>query len=280
MLCGYSFTPLKELRNKDPPKAPKRGQKFNTFAGTYQTWHSMLREYTQRQLTVEADRLPAISAIAQAFAAHFQTEYYAGLWGSFLVHDLMWEAKEPASGPGGGVAKSGSPSWSWAKLKGEHTYDSGNSDRANAEVVSCRTVPVLDRNPFGGVTGGELVICGYLGEVELDAAAAKLVDTEGGFIPDATFVSDGGCGDWTRRRTVVFCLVLGDTRGATEHRDYPYCCRNTGTRCPQSRCCRMMVLVESRRHEGCYERIGLAKAETYDAEPWWEDCERVTVTVV
>jgi len=42
----------------------------------------------------------------------------------------------------------------------------------------------------------------------------------------------------------------------------------------------MMVLVEGRDRAGCYERIGLVKAETYDARPGWEDCERVRVTVV
>ncbi|EHK19258.1 uncharacterized protein TRIVIDRAFT_128433, partial [Trichoderma virens Gv29-8] len=128
---------------------------------TYSTWHSILNKYTTRQLTEENDRLPAISAIAQAFAAHFKTEYHAGLWGRFLVHDLMWE--NWLSNPN--ATKTGAPSWSWATMKGELQYDGGNTDYARAEVVSCRTTPVSDKNPFGAVTGGDLVIRGHLNKL-------------------------------------------------------------------------------------------------------------------
>ncbi|KAL7903855.1 heterokaryon incompatibility domain-containing protein [Trichoderma velutinum] len=278
-LCGYSFTRLKELDELAIPETPLVGEEFNSCGGTYSTWHSILNEYTTRQLTEESDRLPAISAIAQAFAAHFKTEYYAGLWGRFLVHDLMWE--NWLSNPN--ARKSGAPSWSWATMKGELHHDRGNSDYARAEVVSCKTTPVSDKNPFGAVTGGELVIRGHLNKLWIntgESITSELFDEEGAAIPDAEFVSDGGSGDWNRSRTAVLCLVLGDKISATRHWNYPNCCPNYITRCPQARKCRMMVLVESSDREGCYQRIGLAKAETYERPCWWEKCERVTVTVV
>ncbi|KAL7932076.1 heterokaryon incompatibility domain-containing protein [Trichoderma chlorosporum] len=280
-LCGYSFTPLKELDKLEAPEAPRVGEAFNSHGDTYSTWHFIMSMYMTRQLTEESDRLPAISAIAQAFAAHFKTEYYAGLWGRFLVHDLMWE--NWLSNPD--ATKSGAPSWSWATMKGELYYDGGNSntDYARAEIVSCKTTPVSDENPFGAVTGGELVIRGHLNKLWIDvgeATSSKLFDNEGVVIPDAEFISDGGTGDWKWSRTAVLCLVLGDRVGAIMHRDYPNCCPNYITRCPESIRCRMMVLIESSDQEGCYERIGLAKAETYKKPLWWEQCERTTVTVV
>jgi hypothetical protein len=176
------------------------------------------------------------------------------------------------------ATKSGGPSWSWATMKGELHYDGGNTDYARAEVVSCKTTPVSDQNPFGTVTGGELVIRGHVNKLWLDAP--QLFDNEGAAIPDAKFISDGGSGDWNRSRTAVLCLVLGDKPGAIAHRDYPNCCPNYITRCPESTWCRMMVLAESLEQGGCYQRIGLAKAETYEKPCWWEKCERMTVTVV
>jgi hypothetical protein len=278
-LCGYSFTALNELDELVAPETPRAGEEFNSFGGTYSTWHSILNKYSTRELTEESDRLPAISAIAQAFAAHFKTEYHAGLWGRFLVHDLMWE--NWLSNPN--ATKSGAPSWSWATMKGELQYDGGNTDYARAEVVSCKTTPVSDKNPFGAVTGGELVIRGHVNKLWLDAGEAtrpELFDNEGAAIPDAEFISDGGSGDWKRSRTAVLCLVLGDKPGGTRHRNYPNCCPNYITMCPQSTRCRMMVLIESSDQDGCYQRIGLAKAETYERPCWWEKCEKMTVTVV
>lgn len=278
-LCGYSFAPLKELDELATPETPQVGKAFNSLGDTYSTWHLIPDKYTMRQLTEESDQLPAISAIAQAIAAHFKTEYYAGLWGRFLVQDLMWE--NWLSNPN--ATKSGVPSWSWATMKGELQYDNGNTDYARAEVMLCKTTPVSDKNPFGAVTGGELVIRGHLNERWLDANEATtpvLFDNEGAVIPDTEFISDGGSGDWNRSRTAVLCLVLGDKPGAIMHRNYPHCCLNYKTMCPQLTRCRMMVFVERLDWEGCYQRIGLVKAETYERPLWWEKCERMTVTVV
>ena len=110
--------------------------------------------------------LPAISAIAQAFASHFKCDYFAGLWGCFLVHDLMWESY-PTSLPR--VAKSGSPSWSWTAIIGEVCHPGGNQEYARAEILECSTTLVSSEAPFGAVTGGELVIRGHLKEVRLHA---------------------------------------------------------------------------------------------------------------
>lgn len=127
-LCGYSFTPLKELDELIAPEPPEAREAFNSLEGAYSTCHFILRKYITRQLTEEGDRLPAISAIAQAFGSHFESEYYAGLWGRFLVHDLMWE--NWLSNPD--ATKSGAPSWSWATMKGELHCDGGNTDYARA----------------------------------------------------------------------------------------------------------------------------------------------------
>jgi hypothetical protein len=136
----------------------------------------------------------------------------------------MWESRD--FGPD--AAKRGTPSWSWATVAGEHGYGIGAIDyTTRAEVVSCKTTPVSGKNPFGEVTGGELVIRGHLQALWLDGAEGKLLDGEGTEAPDTKFISDGGSGDRSRRRTVVYCLVLGDKHAATRRRNYlvPPCAR-------------------------------------------------------
>ena len=138
-LCGYYFTRLNEIDETSTPESPQTGEAFDSCNhALYSVWHIVLGEYKTRHLTVENDRLPAISAIAQSFASHFKSKCYAGLWERFLVHDLMWE--NWLSDPD--VTKSGSPSWSWVTMNGEHHYDHGNGDYARAEVISCTTTLV------------------------------------------------------------------------------------------------------------------------------------------
>lgn len=273
-LCGYSFESLKQLDETPTPEAPKTGEKFNSLGGLYVTWHSILRQYSERRLTIENDRLPAISAVAQAFASPFKSEYYAGLWGRFLVHDLMWKNWLSNSN----VTKSGGPSWSWATINGEHAYARSNSLYARARVISCKTTLVSDRNPFGEVTGGKLVIRGHLTKVWLDPKERLLLDDEGCVIADAQFTSDGAFGDWEtsldsdhRNCIAVTCLVLGDTRWHMSIGDRPL---------PESTQCQMMVLTKSPDQEGYYQRVGFAEAGCDYAPYWWEECDRVTITVV
>ncbi len=93
---------------------------------------------------------------------------------------------------------------------------------------------------------------------------------------------------WTRvspgyeNCVAVSCLVLGDRTWHIHRYDDPDCgCMEGGyCGCEVSKLCRMMALIESPDREGCYQRIGLVKAGRNYAPYWWEECDRVTVTVV
>jgi hypothetical protein len=224
--------------------------------------------------------LPTISAIAQAFASHFKCDYFAGLWGCFLVHDLMWESY-PTSLPQ--VAKSGSPSWSWAAIIGKVCHPGGNHEYARAEILECSTTLVSSEAPFGTVTGGELVIQGHLKEVRLHAGRGEILDDKGSVIPDTTFRSDGDYGDWETSHGYgaciqVWCLVLGDSYWRTNIDDYY---RGGGYHPSKvSKECRAMVLIKSPLWSNCYRRIGFLRAGVDYPPYWWEECEKVTVTIV
>ena len=274
---GYEFTSLKVIHDTPTPEAPQNGTPFNRYGGLHSTWYSILSEYTRRKFTVERDVLPAISALAQVFASHFKCDYFAGLWGRHLVHDLTWESSV-CSQPQ--VAKSGSPSWSWAAMIGEVTYRGGNNEYARAEILECSTTLVLNEAPFGAVTGGELVIRGHLKEVRLDTVQGKFLDYEGSVIPDATFSSDGDYGNWETSHGYGTCLqawslVLCDRHWRTNYDDLY---RGGGYHPSKvSKECRAMVLIKSPLRSNCYRRIGLLTAGVDYPPYWWEE---VTVTVV
>ncbi|KAM0544327.1 hypothetical protein ACHAPJ_011863 [Fusarium lateritium] len=83
--------------------------------------HDRLRdivsEYSRLDLTMERDKLPAVSAIAvQIQRTRSNANYVAGLWSDSLVRDLLWRAQVPSHGrPADKIA----PSWSWASVKSE-----------------------------------------------------------------------------------------------------------------------------------------------------------------
>lgn len=56
-------------------------------------WHTIVEKYTRRSLSEHRDRLPALSAIAQALMPRFQCRYHAGLWARFLVLELTWNVE-------------------------------------------------------------------------------------------------------------------------------------------------------------------------------------------
>ncbi|KAF7175044.1 hypothetical protein CNMCM7691_005512 [Aspergillus felis] len=185
-LCDYTVVSLQELDGASTPDGPQTGKRFN-IPDIYREWRKIAQKYASKGLTEERDRLPAISAVAQKFAARFKTEYYAGLWGKFLVYDLMWANWLGQSESS--TRRPGPPSWSWAKLKGEHSYESGV---AQAEVISCTTTPVSENNPFGEVSGGELVIRGPLGPTWLHTDSGTLTNDDGIIMPRTDYTSDRG----------------------------------------------------------------------------------------
>lgn len=96
-------------------------------------WEQMIYFYSNRKLTNEQDKLPALSGLAQIYneTTRENDTYLAGVWQTFLHHGLCWYhvIQEPGSyivlkevpypmGVGIGRRPRGfrAPSWSWASL--------------------------------------------------------------------------------------------------------------------------------------------------------------------
>jgi hypothetical protein len=128
-------------------------------------WHKMIEDYTMCSLTIEDDKLPAMSGLASCFAASTGYQYAAGLWKETMPAGLLW-----------GVSNRGmckrplgyrAPSWSWASIDSAVYYGmsenwTGN-DLSKYEISQINVnVQLGGTNPFGKVTWASLEIEGII----------------------------------------------------------------------------------------------------------------------
>lgn len=57
-------------------------------------WHTIVTEYSARQLTRESDRLVAIQGLVSLLRKVRKDRYYAGLWGLTLREDMLWVTED------------------------------------------------------------------------------------------------------------------------------------------------------------------------------------------
>ncbi|KAF7597166.1 hypothetical protein BBP40_009505 [Aspergillus hancockii] len=83
----------------------------------YRGWYEMIEVYTRRLITVQSDRLPALSGLANAIAQTSNDAYLTGIWKNGLLEGLLWCAtscEAPLEKP----AAYRGPSWSWVSVNG------------------------------------------------------------------------------------------------------------------------------------------------------------------
>lgn len=90
----------------------------------YVAWYVVVEMFSDKELTLASDKLPAISGLAQRFQRTFDTTFVAGLWYEDLHRGLLWSRYEPF-----GYRKRkripNTPSWSWisAYHRITHTFE-------------------------------------------------------------------------------------------------------------------------------------------------------------
>lgn len=161
-------------------------------------WRSIVSEYTQREMSIETDRLAAISGLAAAMARTktkgYQTEdYFFGLWRQDIVRNLLWYAVYGDGDPFDDFKPRSSrrleelyaPSWSWASITGQVAYYDEVSQEDRSETMLVPKIHTLDmiytlqsENPYGPGMG-MLVLAGELIPVTVrqDAAGKHIVQT-------------------------------------------------------------------------------------------------------
>ncbi|KAL9614067.1 MAG: hypothetical protein Q9167_001421 [Letrouitia subvulpina] len=83
-------------------------------------WDAACRDYSQRKLTYQTDKLPALSGLARHFRSRCREDtYVAGMWLSQLPRALFWNVPprgRPDVRPP--LTESKTPSWSWMSCPG------------------------------------------------------------------------------------------------------------------------------------------------------------------
>lgn len=135
-------------------------------------WDAVIKEYCSRELTNPADKLAALSSIAGYFANLTKDKYLAGLWAKDIRHGLCWTGlanflRRPR--------KWRAPSWSFLSVDGRISIESGYGRRWSKEsfgptpfltILSCHTIPLSQKAPFGQVVFGYLKVRGRLLQVQ------------------------------------------------------------------------------------------------------------------
>lgn len=163
MRIGKRRQPSQHLQDLEPHELLERAS---------QEWHQIVFHYTRRNLTIPADRLPAISGIAEQFHHRMHVDdsidYVAGLWGSTMLHDLLWYnpwgiTHRPKRYQG--------PSWSWASTNSQVSF-AIDVTGLTATIISCN-VELANKGThdvdtrFGAVKSGHLEIRGVLQRAEV-----------------------------------------------------------------------------------------------------------------
>jgi hypothetical protein len=142
---------------------------FFTLRQLYDTWHRIVAEYTRRELTFPADKLPAIAGLAAEFQKLTGDTYLAGLWQNNLAFELMW-----ATNPDTTLNHSSTwraPSWSWASVENAVFFDKITDDSTLvARIVKCEVTSRSQVAAFGEIVSGSLQV-----EAPLIHADRKLV---------------------------------------------------------------------------------------------------------
>ncbi|KAH6666016.1 heterokaryon incompatibility protein-domain-containing protein [Halenospora varia] len=150
---GVEFPPAYGLpRILESPK--KNVEIITDFQSLHWRWMRLLDVYSQRALTKDFDKLPALSGLASEFAKRTGDQYLAGLWRQFLPVGLMWEVSNTANAR---KIPERAPSWSWASIEGRLGISQTplRNIKQLAEVIDASITP-LGLDTYGRVTTGEI----------------------------------------------------------------------------------------------------------------------------
>ncbi|KAI1052698.1 hypothetical protein LB507_009800 [Fusarium sp. FIESC RH6] len=166
--CRSAFYPQdRHLQHKDSKQDFKihRRETARDNVSPEDAWDMIVMRYTERYLTVDSDKLPAIEGLAarvfleRGLHSSPREEYLAGLWRKDLLSGLAWQAF-PGDGKRSTPTTYTAPSWSWASVNGPVAF-MGDQDTQSFAVIKEAEVDLENsESPFGRVTGGWVHLSG------------------------------------------------------------------------------------------------------------------------
>lgn len=107
----------------EPPIAPVGAIGLDQVGSPYRRWYSIMNDYTQRSLTRESDRIPAMLGLIDVYMRGTGDRIIYGLCQGDLGYGLRWIRRNRAR-PDGPDAP-GMPSWSWLRNTGRVRWSTG-----------------------------------------------------------------------------------------------------------------------------------------------------------
>ncbi|KAH7384507.1 heterokaryon incompatibility protein-domain-containing protein [Pyrenochaeta sp. MPI-SDFR-AT-0127] len=162
----------------DHPPPPRR---FASVSKIEKAWLEVVEMYSQRSMSDQLDKFPAMAGIAERFQQAFNDQYNAGLWGNDMLIGLAWSRKLysksvrpyiPSYGDGHETWRA--PSWSWASLDGPVSYSLilyvGAMLHRRATVYDVQVQPRLDNTLLDRLFLAHLWIEGWMRPVDIEPA--------------------------------------------------------------------------------------------------------------
>ena len=153
-------------------------------------WKITVMDYTQRGLTKNGDRLPALSGLAAAFHRATSATYAFGLWREDFLNGLLWLSEPDTRSTNCSKEEFDevryvsrrhetyyAPSWSWASITGPvylYTTEILRSTVPKLRELHC--VPATG-NPYGPAREAWVKIVGPVAEIRLRAPRNTWMDT-------------------------------------------------------------------------------------------------------
>lgn len=129
----------------------------------YSRWESLVERYSMKELTYGADKLIALSGLADMFMSRTGDQYLAGLWKGDLLHGLAWKTVSYREGCRPGLTRSNfrAPTWSWASIDGVIQYPVRKVEvlRACAKVLGV-DIFLAGESQTGQLRGARLQVLG------------------------------------------------------------------------------------------------------------------------
>jgi hypothetical protein len=127
--------------------------------------------YSERSLTFEEDKLPALSGLARYLADRHGQEYYAGIFSGSIAEGLLWAPRNELTRPT--KVNYIAPSWSWLAGNGRIKMKApSKSDELGDEDVVGGSRSMLGnvifkleperKDPYGRLKGGQMILIGHL----------------------------------------------------------------------------------------------------------------------
>ena len=137
---------------------------------TLSNWASIMSQYSSRRLTVETDRLPALSGLTKSFMKPDLGAFLAGLWQKDMHLSLTWRSVRPKQARASVYV---APSWSWASTGFEIHYKR-SVDAFHMPEYHQSHIAILDvacepsgLDPTGAVRSGYLRVRGRANSAQL-----------------------------------------------------------------------------------------------------------------